>query len=309
MKKEIIVVALGGNAIITSKEEVTYKNLLKNIKKSCKNIIPILKNNQMVITFGNGPEVGYLAKQNEEAKVVSPMPLDVLGAESQGLIGYLLEEQLLNELRNRKIGKPVVNILTQVLVNEKDKSFKNPSKPIGSFYTLKEAGILVHKGYNVIEDSGRGYRRVVPSPEPIKIIEFETIKKLVKDTIVIACGGGGIPVVKKGKKLIGVEAVIDKDKASSCLAKSINAKTLLILTGVDYVYLNYNKKKQKVLKKLNVKEAEKYLNGGQFGKGSMAPKIEAAIDFLKYGGKKVIITSTSKAQKALNGKAGTLITK
>lgn len=307
MKNDILVIALGGNAIISSNENVTYSNIIKNLRKTVRSIVPILKKNKAVITFGNGPEIGILVRQNENTKDAEPMPLNVLGAESQGLIGYLLEEQLLNELRRKKVNKPVVTIMTQVLINKYDVAFKKPTKPIGSFYSLKEAGKLVGKGYDLIEDSGRGYRRVVPSPKPIRIVEELVIKKLVKDFIVIAVGGGGVPVVMRRGKLNGVEGVIDKDLASAVLSKNINAKVLLILTGVDHVSLNYGKMDQRDLKRLTLEEAKKYLKEGHFPKGSMGPKIEAAIDFLRNGGKEAIITSPSKAEQALKGKVGTLI--
>ncbi|MEK6835625.1 MAG: carbamate kinase, partial [Nanoarchaeota archaeon] len=304
-----IVIALGGNAILQKGEKQTYSTLIKNIRKTCKKIISILKNNQVVISHGNGPEIGFLAIQNEIAKYKVPaMPLDVLGAESQALIGYIFEEQLRNTLREHKINNAVATLITQVLVNKQDKAFKNPTKPIGPFYTKKQSLALKKKGFKVIWDAGRGYRRVVPSPLPIKILEVEVIKNLIsKGIIVIAAGGGGIPVYLEKNELHGVEAVIDKDFASQCLANSIKAQLLLILTGVDYVYLNYLKKNQKAIKKMNLKQAKQYMKEGHFLEGSMKPKIQAAINFLSKGGKKVIITNPEKVMKALNNKAGTLI--
>ena len=307
--KKIIVIALGGNSLLKKGEEETASNLIKNIKEACKSIAPIVRKYNVVITHGNGPEIGYLLLQNEIAtSKISPMPLDVLGAESQGLIGYPLEEQLLNELRKHNVRRNVVTVITQVLVSKKDKAFRNPTKFIGPFYT-KEQYLKLKKKYVIKEDIGRGYRRVVPSPKPIKILEANAIKNLIRiGSIVIAGGGGGIPVVNERGKLSGVEGVIDKDWASSCLGKTINADILLILTGIDKVCLNYSTKNQTKLNKLNVKEAKKYLESGEFPAGSMGPKIEAAIDFLKKG-KKVIITDIKNASKALSGKAGTLITK
>ncbi len=306
--KKVCVVALGGNAIIRKGERETYNNLLKNIRKTCEKLVFLVKKKyKLVITFGNGPEIGFLALQNElSKKKVDPMPFDILSAESQGLIGYPLEEQLLNELRERKLKNSVVTLITQVLVDKNDKAFRNPTKPIGPFYNNKD--ILKKKGFKFIWDSGRGYRRVVASPKPLKIVEIDVIKKLVeKNIIVIAAGGGGIPVYKSKGKLKGLEAVIDKDFASSVLASSLKADLLLILTSVDMVYLNYNKKDQKGLKKLNIKKALKYLKESQFGVGSMKPKIEASVEFLRKGGKKVIITSPEKVLEALEGKSGTLI--
>lgn len=306
-----IVIALGGNAIIKKGEKQNYSNLINNIKKTCKNIIPVLKNNKIVITHGNGPEIGYLAIQNEIAKFKVPaMPLDVLGAESQALIGYIFEEQLRNSLRENKINNSVATLITQTLVNKNDNAFRNPTKPIGPFYNKKQSIELRKKGFYVIEDAGRGYRRVVPSPKPIKIIESDVIKDLInKKIIVIAAGGGGIPVYQKNNYLYGIEAVIDKDLASQVLANSIKAETLLILTGVDYVYLNYLQKNQKTIHKMTIKQAQEYLKEGHFLEGSMKPKIQAAINFIKNGGKKVIITNPNDVMKALNNKSGTLIIK
>ena len=310
MKKEVIVVALGGNALIDKKYGKDIKFQHKTIRKAIKNISGLFGKYKIIITFGNGFQVGELLLQNEISQGRVPVsPLDVLDAETQGEIGYLIEQSIMNELQKKKLKIPVIAVLTQVLVDKKDKAFKKPSKPIGSFYTLKEAAKLVQKGYELVEDAGRGYRRVVPSPVPVKIVEDLLITRLVNDTIVIAAGGGGIPVYKRGGKLIGIEAVVDKDLASSCLAKSVHAQILLILTGVNQVSLNYGKMDQRDLKRLTLEEAEKYLEEKQFPEGSMGPKIKAAIEFIKNGGKKVIITSPSLAEKALRGNAGTLITK
>ena len=302
------VVALGGNAIIKKGEKETYSNLVNNIKKTCKHLIFLIKNYDITITFGNGSEIGFLALQNEIAnKKVPEMPLDILGAESQGLIGYPLEEQLINELNKNKIRKSVVTILTQVLVDKSDKSFKNPTKFIGPFYSKKKAKKLMRE-FTIKRDSNRGYRRVVPSPFPLKIIEAETIKGLIKKNIVIAAGGGGIPVCKKKNILYGVQAVIDKDLASYVLARDIKAEYFFNLTGVDKVYLDYGTKNQKGLDKVNLKEIKKYYNQGHFPQGSMGPKILASIKFLEDGGKKVIITKPELIEKAIKGKAGTIIT-
>src|SRR3989344_3732020 len=267
-----IVIALGGNALLQNNERQTYSNLIKNIKNTCKNIISLIKNNKVVLSFGNGPEIGMLLLQNEIArKKVPAMPLDVLGAESQALIGYLFEEQLRNSLRENKINLPVANIITQVLVDKNDKAFKKPTK---------------------------------------QILEIEVIKKLVNNkVIVIAAGGGGIPVYYKNSKLHGVEAVIDKDYASQLLANSIKAGLLLILTGTPYIYLNFMKKNQKALYKLTTKKAQELINQGEFQDGNVKPKLQATVNFVKNGGKKAIITSPENAVKALNNKAGTLIIK
>src|SRR3989344_1732303 len=237
-----IVIALGGNALLQKGEKQTYSVLINNIKKTIKSLIPLIKKHQVIISHGNGPQVGLLALQNEIAKnKIPPMPLDILGAESQALIGYPLEEQIINALRDHK--KEVTTILTQVLVSKDDPAFKNPTKFIGPFYTKAQADRLKNK-YKIKKDSNRGYRRVVPSPIPLEIIERKTIKRLLKNTIVIAVGGGGIPVIQTPRGLKGIEAVIDKDLASAALASSIKASVLMMLTSVPNVYLNYGTKKQ-----------------------------------------------------------------
>lgn len=302
------VIALGGNALVKNGEEGGYEDLVRNIGIASKNIIPLINEYKAVITFGNGPQIGYLLLQNEIAKdKVSEMPLDVLGAESQGLIGYLLNRELLNELKEQDIDKKVAYVLTHVLVSKEDGEFKNPSKPIGPFLSEIEAKKLRGADYSVMEDSGRGYRRVVPSPKPVKIIETETIRKLIDDTIVIAAGGGGIPVYEENNKLKGLEAVIDKDLASACLASELEADLFLILMDLNKVAINYGKDNQKFLDGLTIKEAKKYLKEGHFPRGSMGPKIEAAINFLEDGGKKAIITSLEKAYDAVGGLDGTKI--
>ena len=305
----VTVIALGGNALITRKERGTYNELVGNIQKTCKFLASLSRKSEIAIVSGSGPQIGGLLLQNELARYKVPsMPLDVLDAELEGELGYLLSQHLINELRKNKIRKSVATLITQVSVNKNDKAFKKPSKPIGPFYTKKQAENLKKKGYAMINDAGRGYRRVVASPKPIKIIEADIIRKLIKlNTVVIACGGGGIPVVTKNNKLNGVEGVIDKDLASACLAKEIKASLLLILTSVPFVYLDYNKKNQKAIRKMNVNDAKKYLKENHFGVGSMKPKIEAAVDFLIHGGKKVIITNSEHANEALIGKYGTTI--
>tara|TARA_Y100000310_G_C20581578_1_gene763272 strand:+ start:99 stop:977 length:879 start_codon:yes stop_codon:yes gene_type:complete len=289
-----LVIALGGNALTTKNQKGTYKELTTNINKTCKSLAKINKN--ILIVSGSGPQVGALLLQNELAKHKVPkMPLDVLDAELEGELGYLISQSFLNYSK-----KPIATVITQVLVDKKDPAFKNPSKPIGPFYKTKK------KGYK--QDAGRGYRRVVPSPKPIDIIEGKTIKKLIKTTNVIAAGGGGIPVYKTKGKLKGLEAVIDKDKAASLLAKKIKAKELLILTTVPQVYTNFGKPNQHPIKQMNRKQAQIYLKQGHFLPGSMKPKIEASIEFLKKG-KKVTITNIQNIEKALKGRAGTIITK
>ncbi|MFH0949406.1 MAG: carbamate kinase [Candidatus Aenigmatarchaeota archaeon] len=304
-----IVIALGGNALLRSSEKPTVSGQFSNAANAMKKIVSLARKYRLVITHGNGPQVGNILIRSEAAlgKAYS-LPLSVCVAESQGEIGYMIEQCLQNELAKRKIKKPVVSVLTQVLVDKNDPAFRNPTKFVGPFYNKKQAAMMKKKGLIIKKDSNRGFRRVVPSPKPLKIIEADTIKQLVRNSIVIAAGGGGIPVYSKNG-LHGIDAVIDKDMASACLAKSIGAKLMINITGVRKVALNYEKPSQKSLTKMNIKEAKKYLNEGHFPPGSMGPKIEAAIDFLEHGGKKVIITSPGFLGKAIRGKDGTIITK
>jgi len=295
---KVAVVALGGNAILKSNEKGTFRQQLKNIDKTVKQLRLLLKKYRIVITHGNGPQVGNLLLQQEKSKQkIPPMPLDVCDAMTQGQIGYFLQMSIKNQLK-----KPVTTVVTQILVDRKDPAFKKPTKPIGPAYPKK-----IFK--NMMKEE-EGWRKVVPSPKPKKIMEIEGIRNLVeKGVIVIACGGGGIPVVMKEEKLTGIEAVIDKDYASQKLATELRAETLILLTDVDYAYLNYRKRNQKPLKKITVKETIKYLKQGHFMEGSMKPKIEASIEFLRKGGKKVIITELLSLEKALKNKAGTIITR
>ena len=310
--KKRVVIALGGNALGNSPEEQ-----LKLLEHVARIIVGLVKEgNQIVLTHGNGPQVGqiFLAMDysaNGEVKTPS-MPFPECGSMSQGYIGYQLQQCLQDELERQHIKKDCATLITQVLVDPKDSAFNNPTKPIGRFYTKEEADKIVkEKNYQFVEDSGRGYRRVVPSPKPMDIIEKRVIKTLVEnDTIVISVGGGGIPVIKTDKieLLEGVEAVIDKDRSASLLAKLIDADMLLILTAVDKVCINFNKPNQKELDKLTIKEAEKYMRDGHFAKGSMLPKIEACLDFVKNNrGKKAIIGSLDKAEEAIKGTSGTTI--
>ena len=306
-----IVIALGGNAIKKADEKGTAEQQFRNVKTTCKHILEIIKKGyRVVITHGNGPQVGNLLIQQEEAKkIVPPQPLDILGAMTQGQIGYMLQQTLTNYLKKAGLNIPVVTVITQVLVNKDDPDFKDPSKPVGPFYTKKEAEKLVkEKDYIIkkVRPGRKAYRRVVPSPDPIAIIEKDVIKMLVNSgAIVIAAGGGGIPVIKENDQLKGVEAVIDKDLASEKLAEIVNADIFLILTDIEKVKLNFGKPNEKDLNKLTITEAEKYLKEGHFLPGSMKPKVIACIRFLKAGGKKAIITALNKAVEALEGKTGT----
>ncbi len=307
-----IVIALGGNAL--GKNPTEQLLLLENVAKIIVNLVK--EGNKIVLTHGNGPQVGQILlameySSNGEAKTPS-MPFAECGSMSQGYIGYQLQQCIQDELERQNIVKNCATLITQVQVDPSDSAFQNPTKPIGMFYSKEEAiKIENEKGYQFVEDSGRGYRRVVPSPMPIDIIEKNIIKQLVdNDNIVIAVGGGGIPVIKTNKieLLEGVEAVIDKDRSAALLAKEIDADILLILTAVDKVYLNYNTDKQVALDTITVDEAEKYISEGHFAKGSMLPKVEACIDFVRDSFDKVaIIGSLEKANEAINGKTGTVI--
>jgi len=305
-----IVIALGGNALGKSPEEQLL--LLKDVAK---NIVKLVKNGEeIVLTHGNGPQVGQIALGMEYSSIngagTPKVPFPECGSMSQGYIGYQLQQCLQNEMKREGISKNCVTLITQVLVDSHDTAFQNPSKPIGMFYSKEEAmEIEKEKGYQFVEDAGRGYRRVVPSPMPIDIIEHDVIKNLVNNnTLVIAAGGGGIPVVDNGDGLYGVEAVIDKDRSGALLAREINADIFLILTAVDKVCLNYNTDNEIMLDSLTKEEAEKYIDEGQFAKGSMLPKVEACLDFIgESTSRKAIISSLSKAKEAIDGKTGTVI--
>jgi len=312
MKKRTIVIALGGNALLKKGERLTVDRQMKAMTSAMNSLVPLFKSRyNIVITHGSGPQVGNLILQNEMAKKeISPSPLYVLDAEIEGGIGYMLAQSLLNVLKKKNLNRPVVTVVTQALVDRNDPMFKRPTKPIGPFYSKNEAEVLRRSGFTVVDDAGRGYRRVVASPKPKEIIESKSIKSLCENgTIVIAAGGGGIPVYKIKNELHGIAAVIDKDLASSCLANGIGAETLLILTGVESVCLDYGTSREKKIKRMNVKDAKRYLKEGHFPEGSMGPKIEAAVEFLSNGGKRVLITSPGKMSEAFNGRAGTEITK
>ena len=300
------VVSLGGNALGNNAEE--QKKALIKVADAIVDLI--IDNNEVAIVHGNGPQVGMINLAFETSKETPNMPFPECGAMSEGYIGYHIQNALYNALKEKKVNKTVSTVVTQVLVDPKDPLFLNPSKPIGSFYSKEEAErIAKEKGYIMKEDAGRGYRRVVPSPLPIDIIEKSAIKALMKDGQVVICaGGGGIPVVNKDNKLEGVAAVIDKDYASSKLADLINADYLVILTAVDNVCINFNKPDQKKLEKVTTTELSKYLEEGHFAKGSMYPKVQACLNFVKSGDNKTaIIASLDNAKEAFKEKAGTII--
>jgi carbamate kinase len=310
-----VIIALGGNAIERAGKQETVEEQFLNVRETCKHILEIIKRGyKVVITHGNGPQVGNLLIQQEKAKkIVPPQPLYVVGAMTQGQIGYMLQQAMINCIKKEGLDIPVVTVLTQVLVDKNDSEFHNPSKPIGPFYTEEEVERLVKKkGYEIKKVRPVGekiYRRVVPSPDPISIIEKDIIKRLVDaGAIVIASGGGGIPVImKEDGSLEGIDAVVDKDLAGEKLAEVVGADIFLILTDVEKVKLNYGKPNEKDIDKMTLAEAKKYLQEGHFLPGSMKPKIMACIRFLEYGGEKAIITSLDKATEALEGKTGTLI--
>ena len=306
-----IVIALGGNALGNTPDQQ-----LKLVRGTAKVIVDMAKEGyEIIVGHGNGPQVGMINLAMDYAANGSAgtpyMPFAECGAMSQGYIGYHLQQAIREEMKKQGLERDVVALVTQVLVDSKDDAFNHPTKPVGMFYTKEQAEkIEKEKGFIFTEDAGRGYRRVVPSPLPVEIIELNVIiKKLVKDnTIVIATGGGGIPVINTDNGLKGVDAVIDKDRSSAKLALDLNADMLVILTAVDKVCINYNKPDQVELSELTLDDAEKYIKEGQFAKGSMLPKVEACMDFVrKSNGAKALITSLEKAAIALKGQTGTII--
>lgn len=307
-----IVVALGGNALQDKNSPPTAEAQREVAEKTCDCIAQIVKDGyQILIAHGNGPQVGRVLLASETAADVTPvMPFDVCGAMTQGYIGYHLQQAMSTSLKKLNIDTPVVTLVTQVEVDENDSAFRNPTKPIGAFYSKEEAEALEkERGYTMIEDAGRGYRRVVPSPKPHNIVEIDSVKRLQDSTIVITVGGGGIPVIKDANgDYHGVPAVIDKDLASEALAEQVDADMLMILTDVEQVAINYGKPDQQFLDTLTLADIEKYKDEGQFAAGSMLPKINAVEGFVKANPDKVaIITSLLKAGDALEGKAGTII--
>jgi carbamate kinase len=314
MRSHLAVLAMGGNSLIRDKNHIALSFQYERVKETAKYIAELIAEGiRLVITHGNGPQVGFIYRRGELARSELPLiPLDICGADTQGAIGYMIEKALLNEFRRRGIDKKVTAVVTQTIVDREDRSFKHPTKPIGSFMSEEEA--LANKrglGWEVAEDAGRGYRRVVPSPIPKKIIELDVIELLVQSGyIVIAAGGGGVPVILNEQgEIEGVEAVIDKDLGSAVMASGLGADTLIISTAVDAVYLNFGQEDQMPLSRVSLPEIKRYLGEGHFKPGSMKPKIEAIINFLENGGEKAIITSPENLLSAFKGKAGTTITK
>jgi carbamate kinase len=312
MKKGLAVIAFGGNSILKEDERGTQEEQIRHCDEAADLMAQIVQRGyDLLIVHGNGPQVGNVLIQMEEASnKVPPFSLDVCVSISEGSMGYMLERSLRNQFRKRSLKKEVATLITQVMVDPRDPAFENPSKPIGPFFTAFRAQALKkEKKWPMVEDSGRGYRRVVASPYPQRIINLEVVKSLVKDgTCVIAAGGGGIPAYYDGYDNIkGVEAVIDKDYTSSMLASELQADLFVILTNVEYVAINFGKKNQKNLTRMRLKEIKRYFEKGQFPPGSMGPKIKAATDFIENGGKEVIITTAKELIKAIKGQSGTHI--
>jgi carbamate kinase len=305
-----ILVALGGNAILSREGKGTAEEQFDNVRRTCRHLVGIIQEgHRMTITHGNGPQVGDILLKDELAKGKLPgMPLDVCGAESQGMIGYMIQQCLRDELARVGLDIDVATVLTETIVDSSDPAFSNPTKPIGPFYDAGEAARLKkEKGWHVVNDSGRGFRRTVPSPIPLSIVQGDVIRGLVDiGVIVIAAGGGGIPVTS-GIESTGVEAVIDKDLGAAILAKVVKAEILLILTDVEKVFLDYGKPSQRPIDRMTLQECRDLLEEGQFPAGSMGPKIESAVKFLESGGSRTLITSLELAGEAIAGRAGTTI--
>lgn len=312
--RKTAVIAIGGNSLISDKDSPDIPHQWDAVRETCRHLADMIEDGwTLVITHGNGPQVGFIMRRNEiAASEVHTTPLDLIVADTQGSIGYMLQQALRNELYSRNIRKPVVSVVTQVLVRKDDPAFENASKPIGGFMSEEEARAYEKDGWKVVEDAGRGWRRVVASPIPLRVIEEDAIRTLVAaGNIVIAVGGGGIPVVHNDsgelRELSGVYAVIDKDRASGLLAQQLNADLYLISTAVDKVCINFNTPEQEAIDQMNTIEARKYLDDNQFAPGSMQPKIEAVVRYLENGGKHAIITSPEQMGAALRGDAGTHI--
>jgi carbamate kinase len=313
VKKPSIVLALGGNAISRPGMRSTITDQFYTTNESMQHVAELVINGyeKILITHGNGPQIGAAILRSElSQKVVYPLPADICGADTQGSMGYMIQQVLTNCLRERGVKQPVSTVITQTVVDVNDPAFDNPSKPVGMFYSKREAKeLMAGRGWTMHQDAGRGWRRVVPSPRPMHVIEAEVIKHLFdKGYIVIAGGGGGIPVgLNRYNKYYGMEAVVDKDLTGALLANQVEADVLLIMTGVEHAYIDFRGKNQRALTEVSADEIEKHLANGEFADGSMKPKIEACLSFLEHGGKETIITSIPNALLALRGKTGTHI--
>lgn len=315
MTKPSVLIALGGNAISKPGMRGTITEQFHATNESMEHVAELVASgyDRIIISHGNGPQVGNVILRSEMAsKLVYPLPMDTCVADTQGGMGYMIQQVLRNHLRRRNAIKPVATIMTQTVVDINDPAFKNPTKPIGQFYSKKEAeDLMTARGWEMKADANRGWRRVVPSPTPIEIVEKDTIKALFDaGHIVVTVGGGGIPVgFDSHGDLYGIEAVIDKDLASALVANLVNADILVILTAVENVYVNFGKENQKTLREVKVAELKEYMAAGEFAEGSMKPKIQACLNYIEHGGKKAIITSLEKCLEALDGKTGTVITR
>ena len=312
MKRKIALIAFGGNAILPETQRGLQTEQMNNAKKAASLMIHIIKKGyDLIIVHGNGPQVGNLLIQMEEASnKIPPFSLEVCDAMTEGSMGFMIEKAVINELRKNSLDKEVATLITQVIVDRDDPAFENPSKPIGPFYTKYRARMLIkEKKWKMIEDSGRGYRKVVPSPRPIDIVPKRIIRDLIHSgKIVITSGGGGIPVIINTRGFFeGVEAVIDKDYAASLIAREANAELFIILTNVERVYLNYGSPDEKPISVMTVNQAKKHLSQGQFPAGSMGPKIRAAIEYIESGGKEMLITSANQLKASLINRSGTKI--
>jgi len=312
--RKLAVIAIGGNSLIKDNTRVRVEDQYEAAKETCYYIADMIEQGwDVAIGHGNGPQVGFILRRSEIAHQVAGMhevPLDVCGADTQGAIGYALQQNLQNEFRRRGIAKQAATVVTQVVVDRNDPSFQNPTKPIGGFMTEEEARRREREeGWTVVEDAGRGWRRVVASPMPQRIVELDAVRLMLDAGIVtITVGGGGIPVIEdENGNLKGVAAVIDKDYAASLLARSIGADLFLISTAVEKVYLNFNKPDQRPIDVMTVSEAKRYMAEGHFARGSMLPKIQAIIWFLEAGGKEAIITNPENIARALRGETGTRV--
>jgi len=306
------VIAIGGNSLIEDKQHATTQHQWDAVRKTAEHVAQLIKSGwQVVITHGNGPQVGFILRRNElAAHEVHQTPLDLIGADTQGAIGYMLQQTLDNALRAEGVNKSVITLITQTLVDPHDPAFDRPSKPIGSFLTDDQAQQFESEGWNIMEDAGRGWRRTVPSPKPLEIVELGAIRSMVRrGYVMITCGGGGIPVYRNDRgELRSLNAVIDKDLASSLLAAKLGADLFIISTGVEKVALNFNTPLQQNLDRMSLVQALEYMAAGEFAEGSMKPKMQAVINFLQMGGPQALITNPKNLSKAIAGETGTWIT-